>query len=46
MMNSITFVANMVFICAMMTFLPSVAFAISNSRGAGGLMIWPVLYSK
>jgi hypothetical protein len=46
MMNPITFVANMLFVCAMMTFLPSVAFAIANARSAGMLMIWPVLYSK
>jgi hypothetical protein len=47
MMNPITFVANMLFVCAMMTFLPSVAFAIANATsGAGGLGIWPILRSK
>jgi hypothetical protein len=40
MMNPIVFVANMLFVCAMMTFLPSVVFAIAMSTS--GLAVWSI----
>jgi len=35
MMNPILFTANIIFVCAMLTFLPSIAFALANSYGGG-----------
>jgi hypothetical protein len=43
MMNPFVFVANILFVCAMMTFLPSVAFAIANASSSGAPLRWLIL---
>jgi hypothetical protein len=41
MINPIIFTLNIIFMCAMMTFLPSIAFALANST-VGGKIGFPV----
>jgi len=43
MMNPIVFTINIVIMCAMLTLLPSVAFAFANSTDGRGQPYWIVL---
>ena len=46
MIDPVFFVLNLLIITSMMTFLPSVAFAMANSTDASGNMVWPVITRK
>ena len=46
MMNPFYFVLNIVIMCAMLTFLPSIAFALANSATRVGTPAWPLILSS
>lgn len=46
MMNPVYFVLNIVIMCAMLTFLPSIAFALANTTGRMGMPFWPLILSS